>query len=792
MVKTSDFSRENTMGVNFHKIETIFQNAGNEYLLEHEVYALLQAAGIRTPEFLFVEKGRDVSAEDLAFFSCEKLVLKIVSPRILHKSDVGGIKFVKKDAGEINRSLKEMLSNISSDFRKLVQNASKKDASQLPARENIKADIKGVLLCEKVEYKEEGFGSELLIGLRTSREYGPVVTLGAGGVEVEYMNERLKEGTAVSISSAHLLRKDKVREVLKQQALYDKLTGSFRGRPALIEKEELEDIYFRFLQLGAYFSAFSQDIGFVIEEAEVNPFVIKEKKLIALDGLCRFSRERFKAGKRPYEQIRHLLKPQSIAIIGVSEKMNIGHIILNNILGNGFPADKVYVVKPGKKDIEGCMCVPGVKELPEAVDLFVLTIAAAQSLQVMDDIIEFQKARSLIIISGGIGEKAGTEGLEKKIKAKLKAGRRAGKMVPVVNGGNCLGIFSRPGNFDTTFVPQYKLYKLPRENTRKTNLVYLSQSGAFMISRMSKLPDIEPLYAVSIGNQIDLTVSDYLNYFKQDDKARVFAVYIEGFLPGDGLKFARAAEEITQQPGKRVLVYKAGRSPEGKAATASHTASVAGDYRVNRAVLKQAGVIVAESIYEFESYIKCLCFLADKKISGNRVGLISNAGFECVIMSDSLKGKKELQLAEYEEETKMKLSGILEPLGIDQLQDVKNPLDITPVADDKTFCQAVEAILADKNVDCAVISPLPMSPAMQTLVPSKFHKEDLSREGSTPRRLIDIFRKTDKPMVVSLDAGEIYQPMADLLEQEGIPVFRRSDDAVKFLRKYITCSKTLF
>jgi len=489
MVKTSDFSRENTMGINFHKIEKIFQNAGSEYLLEHEVYALLQAAGIRTPEFLFIEKGRDVSAEDLSSFSCEKLVIKIVSPQILHKSDVGGIRFVKKDAEEINRSLKEMLSNIGSDFRKWLQNASKKDVGQLPFGENIKADIKGVLLCEKVEYEEEGFGSELLIGLRTSREYGPVVTLGAGGVEVEYMNERLKEGTAVSICSAHLLRKDKVREVLKQQALYDKLTAPFRGRPALIDKEEFEDTYFRFLQLGAYFSAFSQDIGFVIEEAEVNPFVIKGKKLIALDGLCRFSRERLKAVKRPYEQIRHLLKPQSIAIIGVSEKMNIGHVILNNILGNGFPADKVYVVKPGKKEIEGCMCVPGVKELPETVDLFVLTIAAEQSLQVIDDIIEFQKARSLIIISGGIGEKEGTEGLEKKIKAKLTAGRQAGKLVPVVNGGNCLGIFSRPGNFDTTFVPQYKIYRLPRKNTRKTNLVYLSQSGAFMISRMSKLPD---------------------------------------------------------------------------------------------------------------------------------------------------------------------------------------------------------------------------------------------------------------------------------------------------------------
>jgi acyl-CoA synthetase (NDP forming) len=142
------------MGINFHKIEKIFQNAGNEYLLEHEVYALLQAAGIRTPEFLFIEKGRDVSAEDLSFFSCEKLVLKIVSPQILHKSDVGGIKFVKKDAGEINRSLKEMLSNIGSDFKAWVHKQNKSRGSGISSEQDIEADIKGVLICEKVEYEE--------------------------------------------------------------------------------------------------------------------------------------------------------------------------------------------------------------------------------------------------------------------------------------------------------------------------------------------------------------------------------------------------------------------------------------------------------------------------------------------------------------------------------------------------------------------------------------------------------------------------------------------------------------
>ncbi|MCK4337842.1 MAG: CoA-binding protein, partial [Candidatus Aminicenantes bacterium] len=488
--------------------------------------------------------------------------------------------------------------------------------------------------------------------------------------------------------------------------------------------------------------------------------------------------------------IKHLLKPKSIGIIGVSEKKNLGHIILNNVLKNGFSPDKVIVVKPGIDEIEGCRCVPAVADIPGTVDMFVLAVSAEQSSVVMRELVRNEKARSVIIIAGGIGEKEGTEDLEQDIQNMLAMGRKQGKMTPVVNGGNCLGIFSRPGFYDTTFVSDYKLYALPRKEPRKEKLAFISQSGAFMISRMSKLPYIEPAYAVSIGNQIDLTLSDYLNYFKDEDEIRIFAVYAEGFLHGDGLAFVRAARELIKQ-GKTVLVYKAGRSPEGRAATASHTASVAGDYRVSRAILEQAGVIVAEDIFEFEMYIKNLVFLSGKKIRGNRAGLISNAGFECVIMSDSLTNDHPLELARFSLETEKRIKQIMQPLGIDRLQDIHNPVDITPVADDEAFCGIVEAMLDDPGIDCAVVSPLPMSPAMQTLLPGEFHKEDLFREGSTPLRIIEIFKKTEKPFVVSIDTGEIYQPMVDLLEKHGVPVFRHSDEAVRFLRKFIAIHRLI-
>jgi len=400
----------------------------------------------------------------------------------------------------------------------------------------------------------------------------------------------------------------------------------------------------------------------------------------------------------------------------------------------------------------------------------------------LKQLIEHQKARSAIIIAGGLGEKKGTQTMEEEIKLLLKKGVLDGKITPVVNGGNCLGVFSSPGRYDTTFVPEYKL---PRSTGRKTSLVYVSQSGAFMISRMSKLPNIEPLYAISIGNQIDLTVSDYMNYLKNDDEAKVFGVYMEGFLPSDGLAFAQAACEIVRQEGKMIVIYKAGRTPEGREATASHTASVAGEYIISKAILEGAGVIVADTILDFENYVKNLSFLADKVIRGNRIAIISNAGFECVTMADNLKNDQEFKLADLSPQTVKKITQALQKLGIHRLQDVNNPLDTTPVADDEVFMQCFAAMLEDDHVDCAIVSPVPMTPSMQTLVPGRFHEENLYHPKSIVMRLIETFHSTDKPFVVNIDAGDIFNPMVDCLERAGVPTFRRSDAAVRFLRKYI-------
>ena len=777
------------MATDFQALDRIFEGAeaeGRTFLFEHEVYALLAEAGVAVPKHTFVPKGRALTARGLAGFGSEEVVLKIVAPLIQHKTDVGGVAFVNASATAVNAGVKAMLASVPARFRAWLKASAHRAGGPVPTLAEIRADIRGVLVCEKVAYERFGLGTEILVGIRNTREFGPVMTVGAGGVEVEFLNARLKEESAAAIASPHLIGRDEILARLEPLAVTAKLIEPFRGRPAVLAASALRDTYVRLAALAAHYSPFSGS-PFVIEEAEVNPFVVRKGALVPLDGLCRFSRAHVDLAGRPFAEIARLLHPASVAVIGVSERMNIGHLILNNVLKLGFPPGRVYVVKPGLASLEGCRCVPDIASLPETVDMFVLTLGAEQCAGVVAELVAREKARSVILIAGGMGEKQGGASIEDKIVGILAEGRAAGRVTPVINGGNCLGIYSKPGRYDTTFIPEVKL-RFPK--AERSRLAYISQSGAFMISRISKLTRLEPLYAISFGNQLDLRVSDYLNFLKSEPAVRIFAVYMEGFKPGDGYLTAAAAREILQDPGRSVVVYKSGRSAEGRRATSSHTASVAGEYGVCKAVLEAAGAFVAETIFEFESMLVALDALDGRPVRGNRVGLISNAGFENVTMSDSLgEGRGRLSLAAFSDETQARLAAALSPLGIDKLQDVKNPLDTTPVADDAVFAACARAILDDPGVDCAVVSPVPMTAALQTLAPGPGTKEDIADPSSTPSRLIGLFRATDKPFVVNIDAGPAYDPMADMLAAAGVPVFRRSDEAVRFLSRFVAARR---
>jgi acyl-CoA synthetase (NDP forming) len=283
-----------------------------------------------------------------------------------------------------------------------------------------------------------------------------------------------------------------------------------------------------------------------------------------------------------------------------------------------------------------------------------------------------------------------------------------------------------------------------------------------------------------MGNQVDLTAGDYLTYLKDDPSIRVFACYVEGFRPLDGRRWVEAAEEITAS-GRPVVLYRGGRTAAGARASASHTASIAGDYAVTRELARAAGVLVADTLGEFEDLVRLCCLLSDKRVDGLRLGAVSNAGFECVSIGDNLGA---LSLASFSQRTNWRIEEVLQRCRLETIVGAGNPLDLTPIMHDGAYEEACRAVLADENVDVALLSCVPLSGALNTLPSGSGHGEDLLREGSIVERLVGLFRECDKAWITAVDAGPIYDPMARRLEEAGLPVFRTVDRALRRFSRY--------
>ncbi len=773
---------------------SLLQQAASEdrwVLLEHEVYQFLHEAGFQTPRFHLIGSGDTIADDLLQGFAGEQVVLKIMAPGILHKSDVEGVRFVEKQAEAVNSAVADLLAGspgqVLADCRRQPQRypaawGAMNDDELLAA---VAGDIRGVLLVEFVT-GDTGFGDELLLGLKHNREFGPVLTFGAGGIDTEFYRAHFRRYRSHSIRAAALLDGDAdLLQMVQQPVVYRKLAGQTREGIVRVSDTVLLDTLRRWRDLALTFTD-GAAAEWTLEELEINPLLVRDGKLVPLDGLLRFRPARPAAAPRPQRDIERLLNASSVGMIGVSEKMNIGHIILRNLVNYDFPLERIHLVKPDCDTIDGAACVTTIADLPEKVDMFLVCVDATQVPAVMEELIRHDKAHGVLLIPGGLGEKEGTGDIQSSIQAMIAAARADG-MGPVVNGGNCLGLYSRPGNFNTLFIPEYKL---PRPvGGDSARFAYISQSGAFMIARMSKLPFIDPVWAVSTGNQIDLTMADYLEYMADQD-VDVVAVYVEGFQDLDGVRFARITREM-RATGKRVIVYKSGRTSAGQSAASGHTASIAGDYDVCEEVLKNAGAEVADTFLDFEHYLIMHAFLRVKPIAGNRTAVISNAGFEAVGMADNLEGthfshEYGLTAPPFSARTRETIETVFRQARLDGLVDVRNPLDVTPMATDAVWEGCVRALLEDDATDLAIVSIVPLTAAMQTLPAGDAHREDLTAATAFPAIAARLARETRKPFVVSVDSGSLYDAYADAFFAAGIPVFRNADQAARFLGKFVS------
>ncbi len=741
-------------------IDQIFRRAhdkGRMQLYEHEVYSVVELAGaISPPRHVFVPTDMSVSEEMLAKLGSEKVVLKIVSPDIVHKSDTGAVVFAQNDVDIVTREVDKMIAAQSAHGEK----------------------IEGVLIVEFVEHGKSGFGTELFLGIRSTREFGPVIAAGLGGVDTEYLAQKLKPGLAVANALATDTTPEEFFELFKKTAAYEILAGQARGHSRIASDAEFVRCFRAFIAIARRFCVDRGVEGPDLKELEVNPFGFRRQTMIPLDGRARLGPATKKPIARPIPKIAKLLEPRSIAVLGASSKReNFGRIILNNIKDCGFNTKQMYVVKEGEKELDGVKCVESVTALPEKVDLLIMAAAAKNMPAFVQEVIDSKKVDSVIIIPGGMGETEGTEETQEQVKNIIAASRDSEDGGPVFLGGNCMGVRSRPGKFDTFFIQSSKLD--PRRHATPRRAAIISQSGAFIITRMSNLELLDPSFAISIGNQTDLTIADMLRGVADRDDIDVIGVYVEGFQDLDGVAFVRAVEDVTAA-GKTVVFYKAGRTPAGRSATAGHTASIAGDYDICATGVEVAGAIVTETFKEFEQLMELATACHGKKVAGCRIGAISNAGYETVGMADAILGPRyRVEIPSVNDDTTAKLTAVLQKFKLDKLVNVRNPLDLTPMASDEAYEQCVRAMMNDPAIDAIVAAFVPLTPEMATT------PDEIDADGSIANRVIKVFKDIDKPLAIVIDCGSLYEPLVRKLREGGIPVFRSADQAVRSVGRYL-------
>ena len=405
--------------------------------------------------------------------------------------------------------------------------------------------------------------------------------------------------------------------------------------------------------------------------------------------------------------LRPLLQPRSVVVVGPSRHpRTVGRAILRNIVTCGFTGP-VYAVNPHARTVEGVRCVASVDDLPEQVDLAVIAVPPSAVPEVAAQCGR-NGVRALIVITSALGA-AGAD--------LLAICRRYGMRLV---GPNCFGVIVPWIGLDATFAADHPLPGV-------AGLVVQSGGvGIALLERMSRLGIGVSSFA-SVGDKYDVSPTDMLTWWAQDEVTRIAVLYVESF--GSPRKFGGTARRVGQR--MPVLTVVGGRSPAGQRAAASHTAAAATPLVTQEALFDQAGVIATTSLGEL---IDTAALLACQPLpAGNRVAIVSNTGGAGVLAADAC-GDHGLHVVRLGAATRRKLRWLLPPRAV-----VTGPVDTSPAVTTDTFRACLEEVAADNGVDAvlAVMVPTAISDlraaAAEAVVSKPLAVALLDREESVQR-----------------------------------------------------------
>lgn len=605
-------------------------------ITEESSKKLLADYGIKVPPYALVTTPgeAETKAAEIGF----PLVAKVVSPEILHKTDVKGVKVGIASSSEAKTVFSEMYDRLSKEYQ-----------------------IKGILLEKMVPP-----GIEIIIGLQNDPQFGPVIMVGLGGILTEVFQD---------VSFRVLPIKDSDAEEMLRDLKGSKLLKGFRGTEA-VDIGVLKDALLNIGRLGI-------DLAPYFESVDFNPVILYPRDYCVVDAKI-ILRENIQPDivsmAKPNSKYMDLFfNAKSIALIGASPEVGkIGNSVLESLVKHEYQG-KVYPVNAkGYSEIMGIKAYKNLEAISDPIELVVVTV----DLRFVPDLLSVCGSKgihNMVIISGGGkelgGERAAIEQQIKDLSSKL--GIR-------IIGPNCIGVFNGDNRLDCAFQGHQRMLR-----PKKGDVAFLSQSGTVGIAFMETSDSFGMSKMISYGNRSDVDEADMIWYLSEDPETKVLGLYVEGL--GDGRKFVNAARDVINERKKPIVVFKNGRSSRGAKQAASHTGSLGGTYKVVKGAFDQAGIISVDSYEELTGSLKALTW--QPVPSGNRVAMVTNGAGPIIAAIDQFE-RLGLQVAELTGETKKKLKDHYPATYV-----IGNPCDVTGSANANDYSFAIQAFLDDPNVD---------------------------------------------------------------------------------------------
>jgi acetyl coenzyme A synthetase (ADP forming)-like protein len=376
--------------------------------------------------------------------------------------------------------------------------------------------------------------------------------------------------------------------------------------------------------------------------------------------------------------------PRGVAVLGASANpTKLSHGVLRNLITHGY-GGAVYPVNPKAEEMLGLRVYPSVADVPDPVDLAVIILSAERTVEALEECGQ-RGIRAAVLIASGFGE-LGAGGQERELQLRDVARRYGMRFI----GPNCVGVIDTYAPIDTTFVRT-----MPAQGV----IGFVSHSGAVCGGTMDWASAVGVGFSriVSLGNQADVDVADALESLAADPYTRVVAAYIEG-LP-NGQRFVETATRLT--PHEPLVVLKAGRTPSGTRAVASHTGALAGADQAFLAACDRAGAIPVENLEELVDASIALAYR--RPPAGSAMAILTNAGGPAAVGADALY-RQGLHLVDLSAETQARLREVC-PRGT----MVGNPVDMLGGPRPEQYTAALEVLLAAPEVDGVMVVFVPQA-----------------------------------------------------------------------------------